>query len=86
MSWMIENDVRAARSKMNLSHWNEYSVAERDAYLSYIAVAVQTKEMPLPRYLRLHPDARLSTDEISMVRHWTAEQRKLLKQQPSPAP
>jgi hypothetical protein len=81
MSWMIENDVGTARARMNLSHWSDYSTVERQAYLSFIAAVVQTKRMPLPRYTRLHPEARLSASEIQTIRLWTTTQRKLLKEQ-----
>ena len=82
VSWLIENDVREARATMNLSRWDEYSAAEREAYLSFIAVAVRTKAMPPARYLRLHPDARLSSDDIGIIRQWTGEQRRRLREQP----
>ena len=78
VSWMIENDVRQARSKMNLSHWEQYSAAEREAFLAMIGIAVQTKEMPLPRYTLLHPEARLSSDEIAVIRTWTRMERHRL--------
>ncbi len=34
ISWMIENDVRRARSHMNLSHWNGYNPQEQQEILS----------------------------------------------------
>ena len=79
MSWMIENDVRLARSKMNLSHWEQYSEREREAFLTMIGIAVQTKEMPLPRYTLLHPEARLSSGEIEAIRSWTRMERNRLR-------
>ena len=64
---------------MNLSHWEEYSAAEREAFLTLIGVAIQTKEMPLPRYTLIHPEARLSSDEIAAVRSWTRMERNRLR-------
>jgi hypothetical protein len=85
MSWMIDSDVRRARAKMNLSHWDEYSAIQREAYLNLISILVRKKEMPLPRYTRLHPNARLSDEEIALIRHWTLDERKLLENPAPPA-
>src|SRR5215470_11255306 len=34
VSWLIENDVRGARSHMNLSRWPDYTPQQREALLS----------------------------------------------------
>jgi hypothetical protein len=65
MSWMIENDVQLARSHMNLSHWNGYNPEEQQEILSKMSVLVKNRAMPLPRYLLLHPEAKLSDAEAN---------------------
>jgi hypothetical protein len=38
--------------------------------------------MPLPKYLLLHPDAKLSDSEIEQVTRWARSERQRLKVAP----
>ena len=75
MSWMIARDVQQARSHVNLSQWQDYSVDERLRLLSEIGSAVRNREMPLQRYLWLHPEARLTDWERQQLYRWTRTER-----------
>jgi hypothetical protein len=79
MSWMIENDVQRGRSHMNLSHWNGYNADQQQEILSKMSVLVRNRAMPLPRYLLLHPEAKLSDAEIGYLYQWARSERKRLK-------
>lgn len=59
VSWLVQRDVDRGRKAFNVSEWgvNKNSGAEDAAEL------VQSGEMPLPIYLPLHPEARLSPQE-----------------------
>src|ERR1700692_1370203 len=58
VSWAIEKDVAEGREHMNLSHWEDrYSVDEKRDLLARIGSMVRSRQMPLPRYLLLHPEA-----------------------------
>src|ERR1700730_18379470 len=56
MSWMIENDVDAARRHMNLTKWQIYTPAEKIEILSAVAPLVRNRAMPPQRYIALHPE------------------------------
>ena len=58
VSWLVASDVQEGRSKLNVSEWNR---PQKDAHEA--AEELQKGAMPLPIYLPLHPDARLSTGE-----------------------
>jgi hypothetical protein len=79
MSWMVEKDVHDARSHMNLSRWNDYGSAQRQELLSKIGSLVRNHRMPLPQYLLLHPEARLSDSDVNQIYQWTRSERKRLK-------
>ena len=79
MSWLIERDVQQGRSHMNLSHWDEYGVQKREDTLAEISAMIRSRQMPPSRYLRLHPNARLSDDEIDLIYKWARAERKRLK-------
>lgn len=81
MSWMVEKDVNAARSHMNLSRWNEYDTEQRLGYLSKMALLVKRRAMPLPRYLLLHPEARLTDAQIATLYQWARRESRRLSDQ-----
>jgi len=58
VSWLIASDVAEGRGRLNVSEWNRRQRAADEA-----AEAVVEGEMPLPIYLIMHPNARLSTEE-----------------------
>jgi len=78
-SWMVEKDVRDGRTHLNMSHWDEYSAEKRIEILTEISVMVRNKQMPLPRYLWLHSDAKLSDADISLLDRWSHAERKRLR-------
>jgi hypothetical protein len=79
VSWAIEKDVAEGREHMNLSHWDDYSADDKRDLLARISSVVRGRQMPLPRYVWLHPEARLSDEEIQAIYEWTKEQRKALR-------
>jgi cytochrome c len=86
-SWMVEKDVHDARSHMNLSRWNDYSSERRQELLASIGSLVRNHQMPLPRYLLIHPEARLSDSDVNQLYQWTRSERKRLRvAEPPPEP
>jgi hypothetical protein len=82
MSWLIEKDVQEGRIHMNLSRWDQYTAATQGEILAKLSAVVRTRQMPLPRYLRLHPNAQLSDAEIDLISQWTRAERRRLKPAP----
>ena len=81
---MVEKDVRDGRDHFNMSHWNEKSAEKRMEILSEISVMVRNKQMPLPRYTLLHPDAKLSEADISLMDRWSHVERRRLRAEAVP--
>jgi cytochrome c len=78
-SWALEKDVAEARQHLNLSHWDQYSAEDKRDLLARIGTEVRNHQMPLPRYLLLHPEARLSEAEIGAIYDWTKAERRALR-------
>jgi hypothetical protein len=78
MSWLIEKDVHDARNHMNFSRWQEYSTDQQREILSRMGAEVRTHRMPLPRYLQLHKEARLSEADIQLLYDWSHHERRRL--------
>jgi hypothetical protein len=86
ISWLVARDVQQARAHMNLSRWQEYSPDERIRLLSEIGSAVRNREMPVQRYLLLHPEARLTDAERQQIYRWTRTERSRLRMSQPPSP
>lgn len=79
LSWLIESDVHQARQHMNISRWQEYSTNQQLEILSRLGAEVRNHQMPIPHYLPLHPDARLSEPEVQQLYEWSRGERRRLK-------
>jgi hypothetical protein len=76
---MVEKDVSSARAHMNFSRWQDYSIEQRVALLTRLAVEVRRRNMPLPKYLKLHPEARLPENEVQQLYTWAHNERRRLR-------
>jgi cytochrome c len=82
MSWALEKDVADARKKMDFSRWDQYSKEQKRDLLARIGAEVRSHEMPLSRYVLLHPEARLTDADIQVIYEWTQAQRRALRNPP----
>ena len=58
VSWLVQHDVEEGRSKLNFSTWGQGRNEADEA-----VEVVQEGEMPMPVFLIMHPEARLSAAE-----------------------
>jgi hypothetical protein len=79
LSWAIEKDVAEARRHLDFSMWIQYPADEKRDLLARIGTEVRNRQMPLPRYLLLHPEARLSEEERTLIYEWTKARRRALR-------
>jgi cytochrome c2 len=68
ISWQVANDVRTARSRFNFSRWNDLTEAEQETKLWYIVNMIDQGKMPLKSYAALHPSAKVSKDELAVLK------------------
>ena len=71
VSWLVIKDVNDGRSHINFSEWAQYSPKKVTKALEEICEEVQEKRMPLPIYLLMHSDAKLSDTEVETICAWT---------------
>jgi hypothetical protein len=64
---------------MNLSQWQDYSTEDQLRILSEIGSEVKNRQMPVERYVLLHPEARLTESERQLLYRWTRAERKRLR-------
>lgn len=70
-SWAVKKDVDRAREVMNFSEWDKLSSGERTGKMYAILNMMQAGKMPLREYLLLHPGAKVSEQDIAVVKKYT---------------
>lgn len=79
VSWEMVEHVEKGREELNFSIWNTYTAKRKDHKLDEICEQIETKEMPLPSYLRVHWDAELNAEEIKTLCDWAKIERQKLE-------
>lgn len=75
----LEKDVIQGRRHLNLSEWNKQAeTSEQADLIAGICETVKMHLMPLPKYLLLHPFARVSDAEAKAVCEWSAKEEAAL--------
>jgi hypothetical protein len=68
MSWQIVRHVDDGRRHMNFSDWNEEKAKKR---LEEMCEEIEKGGMPIPGYVLLHRDAKLSPEDVSALCSWS---------------
>ncbi len=77
-SWSIIDDVVEGRKALNFSTWNNYSQKRKDKLKKGIYRTIMGP-MPLPQYVLLHPNAKLTDKEINILRDWASDGKGFIK-------
>jgi hypothetical protein len=75
ISWLLAGDVSEGRNHMNLSEWGRLSSRRAGNYLEEICEEVTSGSMPQGKYVLLHPDAKLSQQDVDAICGWTETAR-----------
>jgi hypothetical protein len=84
VSWFIAHDIGRARGAMNLSEWSVQSGAKPAVAMGTLIAAcagVEAQIMPPAAYRRMHPAARLSSEEVQTLCGWTTAEARTLRKQ-----
>lgn len=72
-SWFTKMHVKEGREHMNFSTWANYDDEKKLKYLQKIPKAINNDKMPLPSYLLVHSEAKLSDEDKKVVSDWATE-------------
>lgn len=72
VSLFTKHHVEEGREHLNFSTWNSYSDEKKLKYLEKIPKAIKSK-MPLPSYLLIHTEAKLSEADKKVLTDWATE-------------
>jgi hypothetical protein len=79
ISWVLLQHVNAGRDRMNYSTWTSYDSDDQDKFLNGMCSLPKKGRMPLPSYLWIHRDARLSDADIKTLCAWSDKMRDTLQ-------
>jgi hypothetical protein len=78
-SWLVTKDVTHGREHLNYSEWTSIDSDEQDKFLGGMCSLTQRGRMPLPAYLWIHRDAKLSASDIAAICAWSEKMRDTLQ-------
>lgn len=70
-AWFLADHISEGRRELNFSIWNTYEKNKKSRKLEEICDQVKYRAMPLPSYLWIHWNAKLSDAEIKTLCDWT---------------
>ncbi len=78
VSWYLVRHVNAGRKELSFSEWGTYNAKRRARKLKEICEQLEKDEMPIPAYVRLHPEAKLSDEDKELLCQWAKQERERL--------
>jgi len=75
VSWWVKHHIDEARDELNFEEWGTYSEKKKAHKLEEIEEMIEEKEMPLPSYLWIHDEAKLSKQEQKKLIIWAKNLR-----------
>ena len=70
--WLVRSDVLSAREHLNFSTLGSKPAAAQRATLYEAANMIQLGAMPLPQYVALHPEAKVTPEDLAALKEYLA--------------
>ena len=70
ISWIMEGHIKKGKSELNFSEFGSYSERRKKSKFKSILSQVKDDEMPLPSYLLMHRNAKLSENKKKAIEDW----------------
>jgi hypothetical protein len=70
--WLVRKDILTARERLNFSTLGSKPAAAQKATLYEAVNMIQLGAMPLPRFTALHPEAKVSPEELATLKAYLA--------------
>jgi Haem-binding domain len=79
VGWWLQHHVDEGKAELNFDAYSQYSPRRKFHKLEEIEEMLTAEEMPLPSYLILHGDAKLSVDQKKILVDWSKAMRDSMK-------
>ena len=70
VAWWLDNHIRNGKRKLNFSEFLGYPLKRQDHKLEELIEMIDEREMPLKSYLLIHRTAKLSADQVKLLKDW----------------
>ena len=70
-SWLVSHHVEDGRKHLNFSEWE--ALKEMGWIRSEIVEEIAEGKMPMKSYLRLHSEAKVTDEELAVLKKWAGE-------------
>jgi len=77
-SWYVKNHIINGRKVVNFSEWESYTPEKQLKVLKKLAESIIIR-MPLPSYLWLHQEAKLSNEDKKNLKNWAEKLKDTAK-------
>jgi hypothetical protein len=71
--WVVTSDVKEARKHLNFSEIGTLPAGQQKAFLFEAVNMIQMGAMPLPSYLKVHPDAKVTPEQLAVLRNYLSQ-------------
>jgi hypothetical protein len=78
VGWWLNNHIKEGKRELNFSEFANFTPKRKDNKLKKIGEELKEKGMPLPSYLWVHKEARLTDPQREAIINWAAEAKKQL--------
>lgn len=68
--WWLQNHIKEGKKELNFQEFGTYTLARQYKKLEETIKQVKDGEMPMPSYLWMHPEARLTAQEKEKINTW----------------
>jgi uncharacterized membrane protein len=76
VSWLVADDVAKGRERFSLSNWSKYNQPQKIVLLEDVCKLVKRHAMPLPIYIPMHAEAKLTEQEREEICTWSEHARE----------
>jgi hypothetical protein len=78
--WWLARHIKEGKEELNFNEFGNYSPRKQQSKIKAIANSVEDRTMPLGSYTFIHPNAKLSATEKTMMITWMRNTRDSLTQ------
>lgn len=79
-NFLISHHIQEGREELNFHNWDGLTLEKQSIKIDSIIEEIETKEMPLKSYLLLHKEAKITSEDLEILREWQKEvEAKLLE-------
>ncbi len=70
VSWIVGRHIKEGKEHLNFDTWSTYNANQKEHIIDDLKETIETREMPLVGYIKLHPEATLSVSDNQLLLDW----------------